>query len=102
MRVISLATLREFWRRHARAERPLRRWYKETMQAAWADFAEVRRTFPSADQVAVESGRIVTVFNISGNEFRLIAAIHYNRQCVFALRVLTHPEYDRGDWKRQL
>jgi mRNA interferase HigB len=49
--------------------------------------------------VTVRSGRQVVVFNIGGNKYRLITAIHYNRQLVFTLRVLTHAEYSRDDWK---
>jgi len=57
-------------------------------------FVELRRIFPSADQV----GKL-TVFNIGGNKARLIAAIHYNRCRIYIRQVLTHTEYDRGRWK---
>ena len=62
----------------------------------------MRRVYPHADAVTVESGGIVTVFNIGGNKYRLIAAIHYNRHKVYMYirAVLTHAEYDRGRWKR--
>jgi len=60
----------------------------------WANFADVRSGFPSADQV----GKL-TVFNISGNKYRLIAAIHFNRSIVYVRAVLTHDEYDQGTWK---
>ncbi|TGK76307.1 type II toxin-antitoxin system HigB family toxin, partial [Leptospira wolffii] len=42
-----------------------------------------------------------TVFNISGNNFRLISSIHYNRKKVFIRHVLTHSEYDKGKWKEE-
>ena len=64
------------------------------MQATWRNFADVRTVFPSADQV----GKF-TVFDIGGNKFRLIAVIHFNRGKVFVRHVLTHQEYDRGQWK---
>jgi len=51
--------------------------------------------YPQADQV----GRC-TVFNIGGNNYRLIAAIHYNTGVVYIRHVLTHAEYDRGAWKK--
>jgi len=54
----------------------------------------LRHVFPPADQV----GDLV-VFNIGGNKYRLIASVHFNRQKVYVRRVLTHAEYDRGDWK---
>jgi len=43
----------------------------------------------------------LTVFNIGGNKYRLIVAIHYNRRKVHIREVLTHAEYDRNDWKRR-
>jgi mRNA interferase HigB len=52
--------------------------------------------------VRVASGRQVTIFNIRGNKYRLIVAIHYNRQAIFVMRFLTHEEYDRDVWKRTL
>jgi mRNA interferase HigB len=62
----------------------------------FADFNKLRATFASADYV---DG--LTIFNIGGNKYRLIAAIHYNRHKVFVRAALTHAEYDRGDWKRR-
>jgi mRNA interferase HigB len=61
----------------------------------YASFAELRITFPSADQVGN-----FTVFNIAGNKFRLIVAIHYNRKKVYIRHVLTHAEYRRGHWRK--
>ncbi|WP_199303867.1 type II toxin-antitoxin system HigB family toxin [Nodosilinea sp. FACHB-131] len=60
----------------------------------FANFAELRRLIPSADQV----GKL-TVFNIGGNKARLVAAIHYNRSKVYIRAILTHAEYDEGRWK---
>lgn len=94
MHIVTRRKLVEFWRRHPLAEGPLRRWFKVTEQAAWQSFADVRSTFASADQYC----RVV-VFNIGGNKYRLVAAIHFNRQKVFVIHVLTHAEYSRGDWK---
>ena len=56
--------------------------------------AELRTIFPSADKV----GKL-TVFNIGGNNIRLIAAIHYNRQKIYIREVLTHAEYDNNKWR---
>lgn len=50
----------------------------------------------------VRSGRSVTIFNIAGNAYRLITAIHYNSGKVFVLRFMTHAEYDRQTWKDDL
>ncbi len=61
----------------------------------FADLNSLRATFGSTDYVEP-----FTVFDIGGNKFRLIAAIHYNRSKVYIRHVLTHEEYDRGKWKR--
>lgn len=94
MHVISPKKLREFWAVHPDAESPLRSWLTAAKAAWWESFADVRRGFPSADQVG-----LCTVFNIGGNKYRLIVVIHFNRGKVFVRHVLTHPEYDRGKWK---
>ncbi|TGM42613.1 type II toxin-antitoxin system HigB family toxin [Leptospira biflexa] len=57
------------------------------------DFNELKKVFNSVNQVG-----IFTVFNFSGNRFRLIAAIHFNRQKVFVRNILSHSEYDKGKW----
>lgn len=62
----------------------------------------MRRAFPSADLVAVRSGRKVVVFNVGGNEFRLLCVVHFNTGMVFALRFLTHAEYSKDHWKDEL
>ena len=61
----------------------------------FAYFNDLRRVFASADYVDS-----LTVFNIGGNKYRLVAAIHYNRRKVYIRAVLTHAQYDRGNWKR--
>jgi mRNA interferase HigB len=63
-------------------------------KSRFLNFAELRQTFPHADQV----GKF-TVFNIGGNKVRLIAAMHYNRGKIYIRHVLTHPEYGAGKWK---
>ena len=68
-------------------------------KARWTCLQDVRATFPHADAVTVASGRSVVVFNIAGNKYRLITAIHYNRQLVFTLMVLTHSRYSKKKWK---
>jgi len=52
--------------------------------------------------VRIKSGRVVTVFNVCGNSYRLITAIHYDKQRVFTLRLLTHADYDKNRWKKEL
>jgi mRNA interferase HigB len=59
------------------------------------NFLALRQVFPSADLV----GEFI-IFNISGNKYRLITSIHFNRNKVYIRHVLTHPEYDKGSWKK--
>jgi mRNA interferase HigB len=73
----------------------LHRWLKAVEEADWKNPAEMKRTFGSADIVGAQ-----TVFNIGGNKCRLIALIHYGAKRVFVQHVLTHQEYDKGDWKQ--
>lgn len=99
MRVISLKPLRDFWERHTDAEIPLRQWYKLASHARWASLQEVRADLPQADGVTNRRGETLTVFNIGGNKYRLIARIRYDYQLINVREVLTHPEYDKGKWK---
>ncbi len=94
MHVITRRRLVEFAKVHPDARTPLQHWFAIVRKTAYESFAGLRVTFPSADQV----GRF-TVFNIGGNKFRLITAIHYNRQKIYIRHVLTHAEYDRGTWR---
>jgi mRNA interferase HigB len=99
MRVFSLKRLREFWRLHPDAELPLRLWYKTAIKSSWSSIAAVRKTYPHADAVQLESGAIATVFNIRGNHYRLICSIDYKFFHVYVKAVLTHRQYDDGTWK---
>ena len=99
MRVIKRATLAAYWQRNPQAHNGLLYWHKLAKQARWTCLQDVRATFPHADAVLVSSGRSVVVFKIAGNKYRLLTAIHYNRQLAFTLMVLTHAEYDKQKWK---
>lgn len=93
MHVISRKRLREFSTRHKDSAQPLAVWYAILAKTDFVSFAELKRVFGSVDKV----GRF-TVFDIGGNKYRLIAAIHYNRKKVYIRHVLTHSEYDRDKW----
>ena len=97
--MISLRPLREFWECHEDAEDPLRLWYKTATSATWASLQKVRQTYPHADGVKTASGDRLTVFNIGGNKYRLLARIRYDYQLINVRAVLTHQEYDKGTWK---
>jgi len=93
MRVIAVATLREFWTRHADAEQALRAWYKEATTSRWREPNDIKKDFPSAD--VIPGNRMV--FNIKGNTYRLIVKIHYNTGIVFIRFIGSHAEYDKID-----
>jgi mRNA interferase HigB len=95
VRVISKPTLLKFSEKHSDALVPLLNWYRITRRADWSSLAEARRDFAHADIV----GRR-TVFNIHGNDYRLIARVNYKTKRVFILFILTHVEYSMGGWKR--
>jgi mRNA interferase HigB len=95
MHVISRKSLRLFGEQHPDSESALARWFKIMQRSDFASFEALRATFPTADKV----GDLV-VFNNVGNRYRLIAAVHFNRRKVYIRCVLTHADYDRGEWKR--
>jgi mRNA interferase HigB len=101
MHIITRKRLLEAAKKHPNAKGKIAFWFTVTKKAVWTNLAETKKSFGHADQVTVESGRTVTIFNIS-NDYRLITAIHYNRKKVFILRFLTHAEYDRDKWKETL
>ena len=102
MRIIKRAMLVAYAQRNPQAESGLRHWHTVAKAARWTSLQEVRATFPHADGLTVRSGRTVVVFNVAGNKYRLITAIHYNRQLIFTLKVLTHGEYGKGKWRDSL
>jgi mRNA interferase HigB len=102
VRLIKRSTLEAYAARYPKAARALRAWAQLTGAGDWGSLVEARRTFPHAYQVRVGSGRTVTIFNVCGNDFRLITAIHYDRRKVFVLNFLPHSEYSRNHWKDRL
>lgn len=89
MHVISRKRLKEFWEKHPAAKEPMKAWYKLVEDTNFADFNDVKRTFNSADYA-----KPFTIFDVGGNNFRVIVNIHYDRQKTFIRYVLTHAEYD--------
>ena len=93
MRIISIRTLREFWERHPHAEVPLRGWYAEVSNADWKTPADIKAAQRSASFLANNRA----VFNIKGNDFRLVVAVRYSQGLMFVRFVGTHADYDRID-----
>ncbi len=92
MRVISDTPLRDFCAEHPEAHDPAWAWRPIVVETSFHDFAALKQAFNSVDKVGD-----YYVFNLGGNKYRLLAAIHFNRQMLFVRHVLTHKEYDK--WK---
>src|SRR5712691_5887445 len=90
MHVISRKTLKEAATRRRDLEGPLDAWFRIAKKASWKNLTDVRKTFSSADTV-----NKWTIFNIKGNQYRLIAEINYTFNRIYVRQVLTHAEYDR-------
>lgn len=89
MHIISLKMLRDFWRKHPEAEQPLRNWHSVAEHSRFVEFADLRLTFGSADYVAP-----YTVFDVGGNNYRVIAVVRYRDGKIFVRWVMSHLEYD--------
>ena len=89
MHIISLKPLREFWRNHPQAEGPLRQWHSIVEHVDFQDFNHVRQFFRSADYVPP-----YVIFDIGGNNFRVVVVIQYQGKRVYVREVMTHREYD--------
>ena len=94
MKLISNKILREFAALHPSAEAPLQAFRLLVEKGRYPHFAALRSTFRGVDKVGERY-----VFNIGGNKFRLIAAIAFAPQLLWVKAVLTHADYDEGDWK---
>lgn len=95
MRIISRSRLLSFAKSHGDVAAALDTWYRVAKKAQWTSLTDVRKTFNAADQVGN-----FTVFNIKGNQYRLIVDIQYQTQKIYIKSVLSHSEYDKNDWKR--
>jgi len=93
MRVIAVSTLRTFWKRHPDAEQPLKAWFEEATNASWTQPSDIKERYRSAS--ILKNRRVV--FNIKGNDYRLVVAIAYKLQIVYVKFVGTHKEYDAVD-----
>ena len=93
VRIISRKALRDFWARHPNAEAPLRSWFDDARRAIWRTPNEIKSVYRNASFVG--SNRVV--FNIKGNDYRLVVAINYPAGIVYIRFVGTHAQYDKVD-----
>ena len=91
MHIISLKMLRDFWKKHPEAEQPLRNWHTVAEHSRFTVLADLKRSFGTADYVPP-----YTVFDVAGNNFRVVVLVRYRDGKMFVRWVMTHREYD--DW----
>ena len=91
MRIIAKSTLRDFWERFPDAEESLLAWYREVEKEDWDTPAKVKEKYGNASIV----GDNRVVFNIKGNDYRLVVKINYEYRVVYVRFVGTHAEYDK-------
>ena len=91
MRVITRSKLKAFWETHSLAEGPLTAWFKEAEQAQWHLPNDIKQRYRTAS--ILNDCRVV--FNIHGDDYRLVVKIHYNTGVIFIRFVGTHAEYDK-------
>lgn len=94
MRIIAINTLREYWMTHPDKQQPLSEWYVKVSHSHWKSFNDMRKDFNSVDYVGSQR----YVFNIKGNNYRLIVAVKFTPELVYIRFVGTHQEYDRIDF----
>lgn len=91
MRIIAKSTLVDYYTKNPQAKTALEDWYQKTSEAEWKCFADIKRTFNSVDSV----GNKRYVFNIKGNDYRLVVLILFTPQTVYIRFVGTHADYER-------
>ena len=95
MRIIALSGLRAFWTRYPDSETSLRAWYALASRAAWKTPADIKAAYRNASFTANKR----VVFNIKGNDYRLVVAVRYDLGVMYVRFVGTHRQYDRIDVK---
>lgn len=91
MHVVSQAALIKFWKKHAQAEQPLRLWYSRIKNGSWKNLNDLKKDFAASDIIG--NNRIV--FNIKGNDYRLIAVAFVITNKIYIRFVGTHAEYNK-------
>ncbi len=93
MRIISVKALRDFWDKHPDAEQALRVWNADVSRAVWKNPSDIKRLYPTASLLS--ENRVM--FNIRGNNYRLVINVVYRLSRVYIHFVGTHNDYDKID-----
>ncbi len=93
MRIIAISVLRQFWEKHPDSEQSIKAWVDEARKAQWAQPSEIKALYRSAS--ILKNRRVV--FNIKGNDYRLVAAVAFKLSVVYVKFIGTHAQYDKID-----
>jgi len=93
MRIIARKTLVEYWEANPRSEEQLKAWFAEADEASWTTPTDVKAKYGNAS--ILRDGRVV--FNICGNEYRLVVWINFEFFTIYIRFIGTHAEYDEID-----
>ena len=93
MRIVTFKRIQDFSDQYPQAKLALEDWYHKTCRAEWNDLNDIRKSFGSTDYV----GNSRFVFNIKGNNFRLVAIVIFASKKVYIRFIGTHKEYDKMD-----
>jgi mRNA interferase HigB len=93
MRIIALKTLRTFWEQYPDAQSALQAWYHDAKRVTWKTPADIKNVYRNASIV----GNNRVVFNIKGNQYRLVVAIQYQHGIVYIRFIGSHEDYDQID-----
>lgn len=95
MNIVARKTLVDFWTRksHRDAEQPLKAWFAEASRASWSSPQDIKDQYRNASFI----GGNRVVFNIKGNDYRLVVAVAYDYGAVYVKFIGTHAQYDKVD-----
>lgn len=93
MNVVAKKTLQAFWTKHPASKASLAAWYDHAKGADWRSPQDIKDDFRSVDFV----GDNRVIFDVGGNNYRIVARISYTFKQVMVKFVGTHKEYDRID-----
>ena len=93
MRILSKSTLKTFWDKYPDSKAQLEAWYEEVVKANWATPQELKAQFSHAS--ILKNNRVV--FNIKGNNYRLVVKINYPYHIIYVRFIGTHSQYDEID-----
>lgn len=93
MHIVAVKYLRSFWDKNPDSEQSLKSWVEEAKKASWSQPAQIKEQYRSAS--ILKNKRVV--FNIKGNDYRLVVSVAYHYRAVYVKFIGTHKEYDTID-----